>query len=134
MENLCINEPVFVCFFLGLSVNIHRDAAPHCTVAILCSTEKLAPRCTGLATQLWLHSSEMSSAVEQGGVGRRWLDVGGEVELAGALSLVNAVAVEVRLGVEVVVGGHLLVQAEVLHPHRLQEEETVGRQGGGLFY
>ena len=51
----------------------------------------------------------MSSAMEQGGVGRRWLDVGGEVELAGALSLVDAVAVEVRLGVEVVVGGHLLV-------------------------
>ena len=37
-----------------------------------------------------------------------------------ALSLVDAVPVEVRLGrVEVVVGRHLLVQAEVLHPHRL---------------
>ena len=47
--------------------------------------------------------------------------VGGEtVELPRLLSLVQAVPVEVRLRVEVVVRGHLLVEAKVLHPHRLK--------------
>ena len=46
--------------------------------------------------------------------------VGGEVELPRLLSLVQAVPVEVRLRVEVVVCGHLLVETEVLHSHRLK--------------
>ena len=76
----------------------------------------------------------MSSAVKQGGVGRRGLYVSGEVELAGLLSLVDAVAVEVRLGVQVVVGRHLLVQTEVLHPHSLQEERTLRRERVGGWW
>ena len=46
--------------------------------------------------------------------------VRGEVELPRLLSLVQAVPVEVRLRVEVVVCGHLLVETEVLHSHRLK--------------
>ena len=45
------------------------------------------------------------------------------MELPCLLSLVNAVSVKVSLGIQAVVGSHLLMQAKVLHTHRL---------GGGM--
>ena len=44
------------------------------------------------------------------------------MELPCLLSLVNAVSVKVSLGIQPVVGSHLLMQAKVLHTHRLGAE------------
>jgi len=61
--------------------------------------------------------------------------VWGEVELPRLLSLVQAVPVEVRLRVEVVVCGHLLVETEVLHSHRLEVRMvSIGKGGVHLVH